>query len=42
MGVEESTAAVHIAHAALKLGASNRPHLVTRAFVYGILRVIEC
>lgn len=39
LGVAESTLNAHIAHAAEKLGAVNRAHLVTRAFVRGILVV---
>ena len=37
LGVTESTAAAHIRSAAGKLRASNRAHLVARAFVAGIL-----
>jgi DNA-binding CsgD family transcriptional regulator len=38
LGISEATANAHITKAADKLRASNRPHLVTRAFVLGILR----
>lgn len=39
LGVAEATMNAHVANAAAKLGASNRAHLVTRAFVRGILAV---
>jgi DNA-binding CsgD family transcriptional regulator len=39
MGVAESTAVAHIKSATAKLEASTRPHLVTRAFIVGILQV---
>lgn len=39
LGVSEHTLATHIARASEKLGASNRAHLVARAFVRGILAV---
>ena len=39
LGVAESTMNAHVANAAEKLEASNRAHLVTRAFVRGILAV---
>lgn len=38
LGITESTTNAHIASAAAKLRASNRAHLITRAFVEGILR----
>lgn len=38
MGVSESTAVAHIKSATAKLRAANRPHLVSRAFVHGVLR----
>lgn len=38
MGVSESTAVAHLKSAAAKMEASTRPHLVSRAFVAGILR----
>lgn len=41
LGISESTANAHITNAAEKLQASNRPNLVTRAFVLGILRVSQ-
>lgn len=37
LGITEATTNAHIASAALKLQATNRAHLVTRAFVTGIL-----
>lgn len=37
LGVAESTLDAHVKHAAEKLQASNRAHLVARAFVRGIL-----
>lgn len=39
LGVAEATMNAHVANAAAKLQASNRPHLVARAFVRGILAV---
>ncbi|HEY1035523.1 MAG TPA: helix-turn-helix transcriptional regulator [Pseudoxanthomonas sp.] len=39
LGVAESTVNAHVAHAAEKLNAVNRAHLVARAFVRGILAV---
>lgn len=39
LGITEATTNAHIASAALKLHASNRAHLITRAFVDGILAV---
>jgi DNA-binding CsgD family transcriptional regulator len=39
LGVTESTMNAHVANAAAKLQASNRPHLVARAFVRGILAI---
>lgn len=39
LGVAEGTMNAHVANAAAKLQASNRPHLVARAFVRGILAV---
>lgn len=39
LGISESTTNAHIASAALKLQATNRAHLITRAFVAGILSV---
>lgn len=38
LGIQEGTAAAHLASARAKLRASNLPHLITRAFVQGILR----
>jgi len=38
MGVAESTAVAHIKAATEKLNASTRPHLVCRAFLFGILQ----
>lgn len=37
LGITEATTNAHIASAAIKLQASNRAHLITRAFVTGIL-----
>ena len=37
LGITETTTNAHIASAAAKLRASNRPHLITRAFIEGIL-----
>lgn len=37
LGITEATTNAHIASAAAKLNASNRAHLITRAFVAGIL-----
>lgn len=37
LGITEATTNAHIASAAIKLQATNRAHLVTRAFVVGIL-----
>lgn len=37
LGITEATTNAHIASAAIKLQASNRAHLITRAFVAGIL-----
>lgn len=37
LGISEATTNAHIASAATKLRASNRAHLITRAFVEGIL-----
>lgn len=37
LGVAECTMNAHVASAAAKLRASNRAHLITRAFVYGVL-----
>jgi DNA-binding CsgD family transcriptional regulator len=37
LGISEATTNAHIASAAAKLNASNRAHLITRAFVAGIL-----
>ena len=37
LGITEATTNAHIASAAAKLNASNRAHLITRAFVTGIL-----
>lgn len=37
LGITEATTNAHIASAALKLQATNRAHLITRAFVSGIL-----
>lgn len=37
LGVAEGTMNVHVANASAKLGASNRAHLVARAFAEGIL-----
>lgn len=39
LGITEATTNAHIASAAQKLNASNRAHLITRAFVAGILSV---
>lgn len=39
LGITEATTNAHIASAAAKLQASNRAHLITRAFVAGILSV---
>lgn len=39
LGITEATTNAHIASAAAKLNASNRAHLITRAFVAGILSV---
>lgn len=39
LGITEATTNAHIASAAAKLKASNRAHLITRAFVDGILSV---
>lgn len=39
LGITEATTNAHIASAALKLNASNRAHLITRAFVDGILAI---
>lgn len=39
LGISSGTLNTHIAHAADKLSASNRAHLVARAFVAGILVV---
>lgn len=41
LGVSESTLNAHALSAAAKLSASNRAHLVTRAFVEGILRPLR-
>lgn len=41
LGISEATANAHITKAADKLRASNRPHLVTRAFLLGILRATQ-
>lgn len=40
LGVTSGTLNAHIASAAAKLKASNRAHLVARAFVAGILRAV--
>lgn len=40
LGVSQSTLNAHASSAAEKLHATNRAHLVTRAFVYGILKPI--
>lgn len=40
LGITSRTMDAHIAHAAEKLEASNRAHLVARAFVTGVLVVI--
>ena len=40
LGVAECTMNAHVANASAKLGASNRAHLVARAFVHGILTVV--
>ncbi|HEL3813948.1 TPA: helix-turn-helix transcriptional regulator [Stenotrophomonas maltophilia] len=37
LGVAEGTMNVHVANASAKLRASNRAHLVARAFVAGVL-----
>lgn len=37
LGITEATTNAHIASAAQKLNASNRAHLITRAFIAGIL-----
>lgn len=37
LGITEATTNAHIASAAAKLQASNRAHLITRAFVTGVL-----
>lgn len=37
LGISEATTNAHIASAAVKLKSSNRAHLITRAFVEGIL-----
>jgi len=37
LGITEGTMNAHVAHAAEKLGASNRAHLVAHAFVRGVL-----
>ena len=37
LGITEATTNAHIASAAVKLHASNRAHLITRAFVAGVL-----
>lgn len=42
LGISEATANAHIARASAKLNASNRPHLVARAFVAGILSRALC
>lgn len=39
MGVSEHTLSSHVANASQKLSASNRAHLVARAFVAGVLAV---
>lgn len=39
LGVAESTMNAHVTNASVKLRASNRAHLVARAFVHGILVV---
>lgn len=39
MGVSEHTLGTHVANASQKLSASNRAHLVARAFVAGVLAV---
>lgn len=39
LGVAASTMDAHVAHAAEKLNAANRAHLVARAFVRGVLVV---
>lgn len=39
LGITEATTNAHIASAAAKLNASNRAHLITRAFVLGVLSV---
>lgn len=41
LGIRESTVNAHLAHAAEKLFASNRAHLVARAFAAGILVVVS-
>lgn len=41
LGITEATANSHITKAAEKLNASNRPHLVARAFCEGILRPVH-
>lgn len=37
LGITEATTNAHIASAAIKLNATNRPNLVARAFIEGIL-----
>lgn len=39
LGVAEATINAHASHASEKLHASNRAHLVARAFVHGILAI---
>lgn len=39
LGVSEHTMNTHVVHAAEKLRASNRAHMVARAFVEGVLAV---
>lgn len=41
LGVTAGTLNAHVAHAAEKLNASNRAHLVARAFVAGVLVVAK-
>lgn len=42
LGVAASTLDAHVTHAAEKLGAVNRAHLITKAFVRGILAAASC
>lgn len=39
LGVTEHTLSAHVANASRKLAATNRAHLVARAFVHGVLVV---